>query len=418
MRRGRIVAAIDIGTSKITTIIASASEEMKKVNVIGVASVKSRGLRKSQIVDLEEATEAIVESVEAAERMAGYSLSSAFVSVGGSHIESLNSKGVVAVSEPEGEIISADIDRVVEAARAVSLPTASEIIHVIPRDFVVDSQGGIKDPIGMSGVRLESEVHLIIGSSTAIRNLVKCLNEIGVQVESLVFSGLAAAEAVLTETEKELGVTLVDIGAGTLSIAVFVEGALSYSSVIPIGAANITNDIAIGLRVSLSSAEKIKVALSKGNTKKEEELDLRKLGIREETKKVSCKTLIEGIIRPRLNEIFKMVGEELKKTGFAAKTPAGVVLTGGGSQTVIIKDACRRILSLPSRIGKPRGLSGLIEEIKTPEFAVSYGLILYGLRNVPAAPFSPLKSFKNVVRNLPVRGALKKLIDLVKSFLP
>lgn len=416
MRRNKIVAGIDIGTSKITTIIASVSDEMKKVNVIGVATVRSKGLRKSQIVDLEEATEVIVESVEAAERMAGYSLSSAFVSVAGVHIESLNSKGVVAVSEPEGEISQEDVDRVIEAARAVSLPTASEIIHVIPRDFVVDAQGGIKDPVGMSGVRLESEVHLITGSSTAIRNLTKCLNEIGIQVEGLVFAGLAAAEAVLTETEKELGVCLVDIGGGTTSLAVFVEGSLSFSSVIPIGAANITNDLAIGLRVSLSAAEKIKIALSKG--KGEDELDLRKLGINETSKKVSRKTLAEGIIRPRVNEIFKMVGEVLKKSGFAGKIPAGVVLSGGGSQTTIIKDACRRVLSLPSRVGKPRGLAGLIEEIKTPEFAVGYGLILYGLHHMGEVPFSPLKSFKNVVRNIPLKGIFKKIIDLVKSFLP
>ena len=416
MRKNKIVAGIDIGTSKVTTIIASASDEMKKVNVIGVATVKSRGLRKSQIVDLEEATEVIVESVEAAERMAGYSLSSAFVSVSGVHIESLNSKGVVAVSEPEGEITQEDVDRVIEAARAVSLPTASEIIHVIPRDFMVDSQSGIKDPVGMTGVRLESEVHLITGSATAIRNLSKCLNEIGVQVEGLVFSGLAAAEAVLTDTEKELGVCLVDIGGGATSLAVFVEGSLSFSSVIPIGAVNITNDLAIGLRVSLSAAEKIKVALSKG--KNDEELDLRKLGINEAGKKVSRKTLTEGIIRPRVNEIFKLAGEVLKKSGFAGKIPAGVVLSGGGSQTAIMRDACRRVLSLPSRVGKPKGLAGLIEEIKTPEFAVGYGLVLYGIHNAGEVSFSPFKSFKNVVKNIPLKGIFKKIIDLVKSFLP
>lgn len=417
MKRNQIIAAIDIGTSKITTIIATASEQMKKVNVIGVATVASRGLRKSQIVDLEEATDSIIKSVEAAERMAGYSLSSAFVSIGGSHIKSFNSKGVVAVSEPEEEISSEDVDRVIEAARAVSLPSISEIIHVIPRDFMVDSQGGIKDPIGMTGVRLESEVHLITGSATAIRNLIKCLDEIGIKSEGLVFSGLAAAQAVLTETEKELGVCLADIGAGTTSLAVFIDGALSYSSVIPIGAANITNDIAIGLRLSLASAEKIKLALS--DLKIEEgEIDLRKLGIKEEAKKVSYKTLVEGIIRPRLNEIFKMVGDDLKKSGLMAKTPAGMVLTGGGSRTVIIKDACRRILALPSRIGEPSGLAGLIEEIRTPDFSVGQGLILYGLQNSPETSFNPLQNVKNIFRNLPVGGIFKKIFNLIKSFLP
>lgn len=429
MVKGKIVAGIDIGTSKITTIIASQSKETEKINVIGVATHPSKGLRRSQIVDIEEAVEAIAESVEAAERMAGYSISRAFISIGGAHIESSNSKGVVAIAEPEGEIKTEDVNRVVEAARAISLPASREILHVIPRDFTVDSQGGIKDPLGMTGVRLEVETHIITGSSTAMRNLIKCVGELGIDVEALVFSGLAASEAVLTDTEKELGVCLVDIGGGTTSIAVFVEGSLAYSSVLPVGAKNVTNDLAIGLRVSLSSAEKIKIALSKEEDqkekrkeedKKEDELDLKKLKIEEELSKVSKKTLTEGIIRPRLNEIFQMVGARLKDSGYGGSTPAGIVLSGGGAQTAGVIQACKRTLSLPVRIGRPKGLSGLTEEIETPDFATSYGLILYGVKNTErsAATSFSFTRIGEIIGKVPVGGAVNKVIDFIKSFLP
>jgi cell division protein FtsA len=429
MSKAQIIAGIDVGTSKITTIIASKSEETGKVNVIGVANQPSKGLRRSQIVDIEEAIESITESVEAAERMAGYSISRAFVTICGTHIESTNSKGVVAVSEPEGEIVLEDISRVVEAARAISLPASREILHVIPRDFTVDSQSGIKDPLGMSGVRLEVETHIITGSSTAMRNLIKCIEELGVDVQALVFSGLSSSDSVLTDTEKELGVCLVDIGGGTTSIAVYVEGSLAYSAVLPVGAKNVTNDLAIGLRVSLQSAEKIKIALSEKQTSKEkkssidksdDELNLKKLDIQEDLSTISKKTVTEGIIKPRLNEIFTMLGEELKKSGFGGNIPAGIVLSGGGAQTVGITDSCKRTLSLPVRVGEPKGLTGLTDEISTSSFAASYGLILYGLKNIDAsAPggFS-FRGLGKVVEKIPLKGAVQKGIDLIKSFLP
>lgn len=262
----RIIAGIDIGTSKIITIIASVPEN-GFINVIGVATNPSKGIRKGQIVDIEEATSSIVASLEASERMAGYSISSAFISVGGSHITSQNSHGVVAVAEPQKEITTDDVGRAIDAARAVSLPSTREILHVIPREFIVDSQECIKDPIGMTGVRLEVNTHLITVGSIALRNLEKCASLVGIDVDGFIFNGLASSTAVLTETEKELGVVLADIGSGTTDIAIFVDGALSYSSVMPVGARNITNDLAIGLRISLESAEKIKLYL---NTKKKE----------------------------------------------------------------------------------------------------------------------------------------------------
>jgi cell division protein FtsA len=419
MSKSQLISAIDIGTTKVTTLIASLSQEADKINVIGVATAPAKGLRKSQIVDIDETIEAITQSVEAAERMAGYSITSALVSVSGVHIESINSKGVVAVAEPDKEIDAADVSRVIEAARAVSLPSSREVIHVIPRDFKVDSQEGVKDPVGMSGVRLEAEAHLISGFSTAMKNVAKCVAEIGVEIDSLVFTGLASAEAVLTATEKELGVVLLDLGGGTVSMAVYVDGALTYSAVLPVGAKNITNDLAIGLRVSLESAEKIKLALSSTTDEDSDELDVKKLNLNEEVGKLSRKTLVEGIIRPRLNEIFSLVGEELKKSGCGGSTPAGVVVTGGGALTVGLSQSCKRTLSLPVRLGYPKGLSGLVDEIKSPAFATVWGLIEYGVKNAKGIKTdSSFKAMTKLIGRLPVKGIAAKVIKLVKSFLP
>ena len=427
MNKAKIIAGIDIGTCKIVTILSSIDSETGKINVIGASSVPSKGLKKSQIVDIEEAILAITASVEAAERMAGVSVASAFISVSGVHIQSQNSKGVVAVSSPDREIVTEDVARVIEAARAISLPSSREIIHVIPRDFKVDSQEGIKDPLGMTGIRLEADAHIITGLSTAMRNLAKCVNEIGVEISGLVFSGLASSEECLTDTEKELGVCLVDIGGGTTSISIFTDNSLAYSSVLPIGAKNITNDIAIGLRVSLETAEKIKIALSSGLKEKNEtteervkdEIDFKKMGIEDEVGKVSYKTLVEGIIRPRLNEIFVLVGEELSKSGFGGATPAGIVLCGGGAATVGISDSCKRTLSLPVRISQSEHLSGLVDEISGPAFATSHGLILYGIKNSKqiTGGFS-MDKFGKIFKGLPVKGAVSKTVEFIKSFLP
>jgi cell division protein FtsA len=368
--------------------------------------------------------------------MAGLNINQAFVSVSGVHIGSQNSKGVVAVSEPDGEIIALDVDRVIEAARAVSMPSSREIIHVIPRDFTVDSQPGIKDPVGMSGVRLESEAHLITGSTTALKNCTKAIQEVGISVQGLVFAGLSSAYAVLSETEKELGVCLIDIGGGTTSLAVYIDGALSHTSVIPIGAKNITNDIAIGMRISLQSAEKIKLYASKTQletlpltgtkaselAKKRKDfdtIDLSQLGIKEEPASASRKALIDGIIRPRLNELFNLIGKELKDRQILENIPAGLVITGGGAETIALLDTARRTLSLPARIGIPKGLSGLVDELNSPAFATACGLIHYGLKQGGAVKVSGAKrDFFAPLKHLPVKGLYHKLIDLAKKLLP
>lgn len=430
----RVIAGIDVGSSKIATIIAQHNPAEEKIYIIGASSIPSLGVRKSQIVNIEEATGAIVSSVEAAERMAGYTLSKTFIGLGGAHVASQNSKGVVAVAEPEGEITQDDVRRVIEAARAVSLPSSREIVHCLPRFFTVDSQDGVKDPLGMTGVRLEVETHIITGASTALRNVAKCVSEVGANIEGLVFTGIAAAAGVLSETERELGVILVDIGGGTTSLVIFVEGAPAYSSVLPIGAKNVTNDLAIGLRLSLESAEKLKIALSEEPKKiirpeeeKEEEkeekekdqIDLALLGIYEDTKTVSKKTLVEGIVKPRLNEIFTMVGLEIKKSGFGGMTPSGIVVCGGGAQTVGILESAKRTLSMPVRVGVPTGVSGLVDDVLTPAYAASLGLIIYGTQfaETGGEGFS-LPKIGKLAQRIPVRGLAQKTIDFVKSFLP
>lgn len=424
MADAKIVVGIDIGSAKIVTLIAKIDEE-QAVNVLGVSEVKSSGIKKGQIVAIEEAVGAINSSLESSERMAGYSASKVIVSIGGSHIESQNSRGVVAVAQPEGEITVTDVTRVIDAAKAVSFPTSREIIHVLPRSYIVDGQEGIKAPVGMTGVRLEVETHLITAGTTSLKNLEKALSEVGVDVVGMVFNGYASSLAVLSDTEKELGVILVDIGSGTTDISIYVDGAVAHSSVLPIGARHITNDLAIGLRISLESAEKLKLFLTSprkqadedGSTRFSDELDLSSLALPEELKKVSYKTLVEGIIRPRLNEIFTMVGLELKKSGWGGQTPAGLVITGGGAKTVGIVDAAKRSLAMPVRIGIPTGLRGIIDEVQDPAFSTAVGLILYGAREVPMAGASfhlPFPSIKGV--SFGKYG--KKLVDLFKSFIP
>lgn len=425
MAKTRIVAGIELGSSKVVTLIAQVQVDpvsfSTSINIVGVASVESRGVKKGQIVDIEEVVESTITSVEAAERMAGYNLDSAYIALGGAHMNSQNSNGVVAVSDPNGEVAPDDVERAVEAASAISLPSSRELIHVLPREFTVDGESGVKDPIGMSGVRLEVDTHIVTASSAAVKNLKKAVNEVGVNIDGLVFSGLAAAESVLTKTEKELGCVLIDIGGGTSSVAAYIDGALAYSGVIPIGAKNVTNDLAIGLRVSLESAEKIKIALSEDAKKKNkvntagesDQFELRTLGV-DEIKKVSKKTLVEGIIRPRLNEVFTMIRLELERAGIINKIPAGAIITGGGAETVGVIDSAKRMMSLPVRIGKPRGIGGLIDDVINPAFAVPVGLILYGARQEPNERLTSLtKRIK-----LPSGGFAGKLIDSIRDLLP
>jgi len=413
----KLLTAIDIGTEKIATVIASV-QATGDISVLGVSVLPSKGMKKSQIVDLEAITSVLEESVDAAERMAGIGIKSATVSISGAHIDTINSKGVVAVAHTEGEIVDTDVTRVLEAAQAVSLPSSREILHVVPRDFKVDSQEGIKDPRGMSGVRLEAEAHIITGASTSLKNIVKCVNDVGVQVETLVYSGLAASQSTLSETEKELGVALVDIGAGSTAISVYVDGSLAHSKVLPVGARHITSDIALGLRVSLQSAEIIKLALSKlppisltakpnetreearQRKKSEDSFDVTPLGLTDISGELSKKAIIDGIIIPRLTELFRLIERELSDKKLMDLVPAGIVLTGGGAETVAIQEACKNTMRLPCRVGSPTHLHGLIEDIIGPQYATTVGLLLYakdsGLGSAQEQPKFSLASLKKI----------------------
>ncbi len=436
MPRTSVITAIDLGTDKCVTLIATVPEDGSQLQVVGVSAVPSRGVRRSTIINLEQVVETITESLDGAERMAGFDVKSAYVSFAGTHIASQNSKGVVAVSSPSQEISAEDVERVIEAARAVSLPADREILHVIPRDFKVDSQDGIKDPVGMTGVRLEAEAHIVTGMSTAMRNFEKVLHDLGLSVDGFVFSGLSAGEVVLSETEKELGVVVVDIGAGSTSLSAFVEGAMTFSATIPIGARHITQDIALGCRVSLDSAEKIKLALSAMNhdlmnpipgeskeelnkrRKKADELDIKTLGIEDTTEVLSKKMLVEGIMVPRMKEIFTLVAQQLGKHDLIPLVPAGLVLTGGGAETVGIVEVAKRIMNLPVRVGKPTELGGLVHDILKPSFATSIGLLMYGKRQGGIHAVKTSFQVGPLFKGLNVGKALGGLVKLIKSLMP
>jgi len=416
----RIITGLDIGSSKIATVCSVVSEKTDELRVIGYNQTTSLGVKKGLIVDIDQITEAIEKSVEKTERMAGHKINQVYVSIGGPHISSFNSHGVVAVANPNDEINEDDIRRVIEAARAVSLSTTREIIAVMPREYLVDGQPGIKNPIGMSGVRLEVDTHIITASQINMKNVNRCLNDLGLENAGFIFSGLASAESVLTSTEKELGVVLVDIGGGKIDLCVFIEGALAYSSSLPVGGKNITNDIAVGLRVSLESAEKIKIFLDQKNLeakKKSDEIDINHLQLPEEIKTISYKTLVDGILRPRLEEIYKIIFEDLEKAGLTASIPSGLVITGGGALTLKIIETGKKILGLPIRVGKPEGVVGLTDEILSPPFATVIGLIIYAKKNKLSEELGG-KNFNRILKDFSLGNSVAKLKNFLKQFIP
>ncbi len=419
----QLICGIDIGSYKIATVAGVLPKEDGELRIIGFNTTPSRGVKKGLIIDIEQITAAVEESVEKAERMAGHKISQAFVSVGGPHIASLNSHGIVAVTNPQGEINEDDVARVVEAARAISLSTTRQIIEVTPRDYIVDGQAGIKNPVGMTGVRLEVETHIITASHTNLKNIERCLNYLDIQNMGFVFAGLASAEAVLTDTEKELGVVLIDIGGGKTDICIYVEGALSYSSSIPVGARHITNDIAVGLRVSLDSAEKIKLYLSRvygaekdKNKRRNISINLNELNLNENVDEMSLKTLIDGIIGPRLEEIYKLVFDEIEKSGFAQNIPSGLVITGGGALTVSMLETGRRVIGLPIRLGSPRNVSGLTDEILDPQYATTVGLLLYGIKNTREQ--EGWKNFNKIIKDFSFGSPVEKFKSFFRQFIP
>jgi cell division protein FtsA len=380
MSKGDIIIGVDAGSSNIRTVIAQVFPDEEKPRIIGVGTCPSFGIRKGAVVDLDEAAKSIIESVEKAEMNSGKKINHAIVSLGGSHVTSQESKGVVAVGRADGEVVEDDITRVINAAQAISIPANKEIIHVIPRSYSLDDQKDIKDPMSMNGVRLEVDAMIVEGSTPFIKNLSKCLEQADIELDDFILAPLAAGKATLTKRQKELGVVLVDIGGGTTSLAVFEENDLLHTSILPIGGSHITNDIAIGLRTSIDVAEKIKLEYGSAiprEINKKEDINLSEIESGEEG--IVSRHHVAEIIEARMEEIFSMVNKELKSIGREKLLPAGVVLTGGTAKMPGAVDLAKNILALPSQTGFPTPLGGLVDKVDDPSFATSVGLILWGL---------------------------------------
>lgn len=408
------IIGLDIGTNNIRTVVAKYSKGEAKPQIVGVSSVSSFGLRRGIVVDMEEVVSRISKSLAEAERTTGIPIEKAFVGIGGAHISSSSSHGVIAVSRADGEISEEDVSRAVSAAKTVPVPQNQEIIHTLPLEYRVDGQTEIKDPKGMHGVRLEAEVLLIEAATPYLKNFIKCVHRAGVDVQDLVLAPLASSKAVLLPRQKELGVVLLDIGGGTTGLCVFEEGRLLHAKILPVGSGHITNDIAIGLRISVDTAEKIKHEFGSalpGEISKKEDIRLAKIDPTEE-ESVSRHYVAE-IIRARLEEIFSMADKELKAIGRQRLLPAGVVLVGGGSKMPGIIDLAKEQLKLPAQIGFPQDLRGVIDKVDDPSFACAVGLVVWGAKVMEAkhGVFPSLDIFS-------FRGVGGKIKRMLKSFLP
>ena len=390
-RRGRsemnyedgIIVGLDIGTTKVCVVIGRLNE-FNGVDILGVGTSPSKGLRKGVVVNIESTVHSVATAVERAELMAGVEVKSVYAGIAGGHIEGINSRGVVAVSTKSHEITPEEVERVIEAAKAMALPMEREVIHVLPQEFIVDNQGGIKDPVGMSGVRLEADVHIVTGAVASAQNIVKSVNRAGYAVNDIVLEPLASALATLKDDEKELGVVLIDIGGGTTDVLIYINGSIWHTNVIAMGGNHVTNDVSIGLRTPIQSAEEIKrkwgIAISE-LAEPAEMIEVPSVGGRKPTQ--LPRQILAEIIQPRLEEIFFLVKNDLDQKDFKEMITGGVVLTGGASLLKGIEKVAEDVFSMPVRIGIPSGVSGLVEEIASPEFATGVGLVLYGLHASP-----------------------------------
>ena len=373
-----LIVGLDIGTSKVVAIVAEISAE-NKIEIIGLGSCRSRGLKKGVVVNIESTVQTIQSAIQEAELMAGCNIHAVFTGIAGNHIRSLNSHGIVAIRD--NEVMAGDIERVIDAAKAVAIPADQKILHIIPRDFIIDGQEGIKEPIGMSGVRLEAKVHIVTGAVSAAQNIIKCVRRCGLEADDIVLEQLASSYSVLTEDEKDLGVCLADIGGGTTDLAVFTNGAISHTAVIPIAGDQVTNDIAVALRTPTQNAEEIKVghacALAQ-LANPDETVEVPSVGNRP-VRRMSRQTLAE-VVEPRYEELFSLVQAELRRTGYERQIVAGIVLTGGSSNMQGVVELAEEVFHVPVRVGSPQYVGGLVELVRNPIYATGVGLLLYGLR--------------------------------------
>lgn len=409
MEREAVLVAIDVGTSKVCALIGEVSRD-GRLTIMGHGTVPASGLRKGVVVNIDQTVRSIADAVERAERLSGWKIDRAFVSVGGGHIESLNSTGQVAVTAHHREVTREDVNRAIEVARAVSIPSNREVLHVERRGFIVDGQEGVKDPLGMSALRLEVETHIVTASATAVQNLSKCVAAAGVKIDELVVSGLAAAEAVLTETEKDLGVAVADIGAGTIDLALFRDGAPFHTAVLPVGGINVTNDIAAVLKTSLQAAEELKIrhgTCDLAAVGDDEEIGVAVLG--DEAGRTVSRRELSEVIEARMRETFELLRDELASAG-PGLLPAGVVLTGGASQLAGAGQLGREVLGLPVRIAAPAGIGGLVDTLLTPAYATSIGLLLWGAAGLGSEPLR--------FESTPALGLVARLREALRSIFP
>lgn len=412
MARPHYYTGIDVGSSQVRVVVAQKDGPEQQLTVIGVGTAPTTGMQKGVVTDVDEAVQSVSRALDVAERTAGVPIERAYVSINGSHVSSQNSRGVIAVSRADGEITSDDVDRVINAAQAISLPPNREILHVLPQNFIVDGQEHIHDPVGMTGVRLEVEAHIIEGSAPFIKNLTKVINQSGIHIEDFVFAPLSAAVAILEKRQKELGVVLVDLGAGTTGMVVYEEKTLLHTNVLPVGSSHITNDIAIGLRTSIDTAEMIKIEHGTALVDDVKENETIVITAEDGEQESVSRQEVANIISARLEELFSFIDKELKAIGRSGMLPAGVVVTGGGAHLPGIVEIAKKRLRLPVRIGRPAELSGVVDQLNDPGFAVALGLIAWAIEQEHRPTSGRSLNMPNV------GNSIQKVREWMKTFLP
>jgi cell division protein FtsA len=389
-RRERYIVGLDVGTATVCSVVGESLDD-GTIDVVGVGMAESRGIKRGVVVNLDAAVDAIKKAIEEAELMAGIEIDSVHLALSGPHVKGFNSRGVIAVAGKNREITRDDVRRAIDAAKAVALPAGREILHVLPQDFVVDEQDGIGAPVGMTGARLEVNVHIVTGAVSSTQNIIACVNRAGVNVADTVIEQLAAAEAVLTADEKELGVALVDIGGGTADLAIFERGSLWHTGVVAVGGDHFTNDIAVGLRTPIPDAEKVKrkhgCALS-SMVDEDETIEVASVGGRKP--RLMARRILSEILQPRAEEIFHLLWDEIRRAGFEKSLNSGIVLTGGGAMLEGMAEIAEQIFDLPIRRGTPGGVGGLADHVNSPAFATAVGLVMYAHRNNAGEPARPV----------------------------
>ncbi len=396
-KRENLIVGLDIGTTKICAIVGNVTED--GVDIVGIGTSPSRGLRKGVVINIETTVASIKKAVEEAELMAGCEIKSVYAGIAGGHIKGFNSQGVIAIKNRE--VSSDDVRRVIDAAKAIAIPMDREVIHILPQEFIIDDQDGIREPLGMSGVRLEAKVHIVTGAVASAQNIIKSCNRAGLDVADIVLEQLASSEAVISAEEKEIGVALIDIGGGTTDIAIFVDGAIKHTSVLSLGGNHLTNDIAVGLRTPMAEAEKIKQKYGccfSSLVGKDETIEVPSVGGRKP--RVLSRQLLAEILEPRMEEIFSLVNREIVKSGYEDRIASGVVLTGGTSILEGTPELAEQVFNLPVRRGLPQNLGGLVDVVNSPAYATGVGLVVYGSKNQGIREFPTVQTDDNVFRRV------------------